>query len=237
MSHLSKRAIDLLLSHKRNLDLEDEDPQWRAAFEAVAWAYLVAREACDEAERGAADAAAAKSDYDAESAGSEPSTDVHERALGGTNKADRALFAAAAALNDATSTLEAHRQHRRRQDLRLQRGGGDPRPHRRERPRRALGGGVGLGGQLRNSRLPSRCAAASAHRPLAQPLNRRLPPLRRSPHPRHSCARRNPAEPPFLVHALDAQRPSSAAPGGAGALRTSDSHETVWIPACAGMTG
>lgn len=110
MSHLPKRAVDILLSHKRNSDPEDENPQWNEAFEAVAWAYLVAREACDQAERGAADAAAAKTDYDAESAGSEPPTDAHERALGGTTKADLALFAAAAALNDATSTLEAHQE-------------------------------------------------------------------------------------------------------------------------------
>ena len=32
----------------------------------------------------------------------------------------------------------ADRSHRRRQDLRLQRGGGDPHPHRRSRPRRHL---------------------------------------------------------------------------------------------------
>lgn len=108
MSHLSKRAVDILLSHKRNSDPEDEDARWNEALDAVAWAYLVAREACDEAEQGAADAVAAKSDYDSESADGESSTDAHERVLGGTTKADLALFAAAAALNDATSTLQEH---------------------------------------------------------------------------------------------------------------------------------
>ena len=109
MSYLSKHEIEILF-FAREGRLSDSDSEKDKAIDAVAWAYFIAREAHDEAQRGAADATTAKSDYDAESANEEPSEDIRTKAFDGTMRADHALYVAAGALHDATSALREHQE-------------------------------------------------------------------------------------------------------------------------------
>ena len=104
MSYLSDKDIKNLFDH-RPLQRAESDGAYGDELTAVAWAYFVAREALDQAQRGAADAVSAKEEWESTTEES-LSEELKDKVLSASLRADRAFFAATVALRDGAAVLK-----------------------------------------------------------------------------------------------------------------------------------
>ena len=104
MSYLSDKDVKNLFEH-RPLQQAESDDAYGDELTAVAWAYFVAREVLDQAQRGAADAVSAKEEWESTT---EPSLsgELKDKVLNASTRADRAFFAATDALRDGAAALK-----------------------------------------------------------------------------------------------------------------------------------